>query len=158
MFIKVGAVSIDPCDRSKGTLAATETDSVDGLVAAMRRWPGFTATTPTPITVDGFAGKLIELTSSRTTSQCPNQRIWTTPAGSSVDAYPMVNDQGTAHRTQFRIVDVNGTLLVIRTTDFPETSPFEVQQQASPDPNRHAADQAALHAILDSIKVKSPSP
>jgi hypothetical protein len=131
---------------------------VDGLVTAMRGWPGFTATEPTPIVVDGFAGQMIALTSRVKTSACSAQVLWTTQSGGSVDAYPMVNDQGAAHPTQFRILDINGTLLVIRTTDFPETSPFEIQQSNSPNPNRHTTDQVALRAILDSIKVTSASP
>ena len=48
-------------------------------------------------------------------------------------------------------------LLVIRTTDFPQTSPNELSSGVAADPTRHAADQAALHAIFDSIQLSNPS-
>jgi hypothetical protein len=147
-----GAVSIDPCDPTKGL--ADRTSSVDGLVAAMSSWPGFQATAPTPITVDGFSGQMIELTAAPSARGCSNPVLWTTPGGWAVDAYPIIADsKATAHRVQFRILDVDGSLLVIRTTDFPETSPTEAAQGIGPDPTRHAADQVELHQILDSIRV-----
>ena len=43
--------------------------------------------------------------------------------------------------------------VVIRTTDFPETSPYEVEQGVAPDPTRHVDDQVELHQILDSIRI-----
>ncbi len=46
--IGVGAVAKDPCDPTKGTYDRAETGTVDGLVAAMSRWPGFEATAPAP--------------------------------------------------------------------------------------------------------------
>jgi hypothetical protein len=153
MFAAVGPVSHDPCDQSLGTVDPTRTSTAEGLVTAMSRWPGFEATAPTPIVVDGFSGQLIELTTSRTSKSCPLQMLWTTPEGWRVDGYPIVNPTGTRHTDQFRIVDVNGTLLVIRTTDFPETTPYEEEQGVAPDPTRHADDQVALHQILDSIKI-----
>jgi hypothetical protein len=122
-------------------------------VAAMSSWPGFEATAPTAIEVGGFSGQMIELTTSRTSKDCPLQALWTTPEGWKVDGYPIVNATATPHTDQFRIVDVNGTLLAIRTTDFPETSPYEEEQGVAPDPTRHAAHQVVLHQILDSIKI-----
>ena len=47
-FIGVGAVAKDPCDPAKGTYDRAETGTVDGLVAAMSRWPGFEAIAPYP--------------------------------------------------------------------------------------------------------------
>ncbi len=60
-------------------------------------------------------------------------------------------------------MDVNGTLLVIRTTDFPDTSPNELSNGIPDDPTRHAADQVAMQQIVDSIAIElgpsaSPSP
>ena len=137
MFLAVGPVSRDPCDRAKGTLDPAETATVDGLVTAMRGWPGFKATAPTPIVVDGYSGQLVELTSTRTSTECPEPVLWTTQLGWLLDAYPLVTADTTPHKVQFRIVDVDGTLLVIRTTDFPETSPNEADQGVAPDPTRH---------------------
>ena len=97
MFAAVGAVSHDPCDQSLGTIDPTRTSTADGLVTAMSRWPGFEATAPTPIVVDGFSGQLIELTTPRTSKSCPLQMLWTTPEGWRVDGYPIVNPTGTRH-------------------------------------------------------------
>ena len=160
----VGAVAKDPCDPTKGTYDRAETGTVDGLVAAMSRWPGFEATAPVPTVVGGYSGQLIELTSTRTQTDCPNGgSVWTIPQGGSVNAYPMVGALGKARAGTFRIVDVNGTLLVIRTTDFPDTSPNELSSGIPDDPTRHAADQVAMQQILDSIAIEpgqsaSPSP
>ncbi len=152
MFIAPGAVSRDPCDPAKGTFGPRQTSTVDGLVTAMRSWPGFKATPPTPITVGGHDGQLIELTSGLTTATCPNPILMTTAKGGVVDAYPIVSEFKVPHAVQFRIVDVNGTPVVIRTTDFPETSLFEMQQGVPQDATRHKADQVELHRMLDSIK------
>lgn len=153
MFMTVGAVSKDPCDPSKGTFDPATTSTVDGLVKAMRAWPGLKATAPTPIVLAGYSGQLVELTSSLTLANCKDGFIWSTPQLEKVDAYPMVSADKTPHPAQFRVLDVNGTPLVVRTTDFPETSPNEASQGVAPNPTRHAADQIQLHQILDSIKV-----
>lgn len=157
MFTTVGAVSTDPCDPSKGTFDPTTTLTVDGLVTAMRAWPGFKATAPTPITLAGYSGQLVELTSSRTPADCPSSLLWTTKSTGKVDAYPLASPDKTPHKVQFRILDVNGTVLVVRTTDFPETSPNEAEQGVGPNPTRHTADQVELHQMLDSIKVTAVS-
>ena len=57
----------------------------------------------------------------------------------------------------YEIVDTGHGLLVIRTTDFPQTSPNELSSGVAADPTRHAADQVALHAILDSIRLSNPA-
>jgi hypothetical protein len=157
MFVAVGSVSKDPCDPAKGTLAPTETSTVDGLVAAMRAWPGFESTTPAPISVSGFDGQLVELKAGTAFKGCDAPKLWTTPMGAPLDAYPLIaGGVTTTLPAQFRILDVNGTPLVIRTTDFPDTSPNEREQGIAADPTRHAADQVELHQILDSIKVTAP--
>ena len=154
MFIRVGNVSIDPCDLSAGTFTGADMTTVDGMVSAMHQWPAFVAVTLSPTTVGGFGGQLVELTSTRTSTDCPNPVLWTTPTGASVDGYPIVTAPGpAAHSVQFKIVDVNGALLVVRTTDFPDTSPNELSQGVGADPTRHSADQIELHQILDSITV-----
>jgi hypothetical protein len=157
-FIGVGMVAKDPCDPTKGKYAIAETGTVDGLVAAMSRWPGFQATAPAPTLVGGYSGQLVKLTSTRTGTDCPNASAWTIPQGGSVDGYPMVGATGKARAGTFRIVSVNGTLLVIRTTDFPETSPNELANGIPDDPTRHAADQVVMQQIVDSIRItKAPA-
>ena len=49
--------------------------------------------------------------------------------------------------------DVNGQLVGIRTTDYPDISPFEAEQGVKADPKRHVADQVALRAMVDSIEI-----
>ena len=154
MFLTVGEVSRDPCDPNAEMFAPGDVDTPAELAAAMATWPGFEATTPEPTSIDGVDGLLVELTSTRTFAKCPaSSFLWTTVAGSIVDTYPMV-DQGGLHRPgQFRIIEVDGQLIVIRTTDFPETSPWEESNGVAPDPTRHAGDQVELHTILDSIQL-----
>jgi hypothetical protein len=153
-FAVVDAVAKDPCDSSKGTYDPAETGTVDGLVSAMSRWPGFEATAPVSTEIGGYSGQLIELTSTRTSTDCPNGgSLWAIPQGLTVNAYPMVGAPGNGRAGTFRILDVNGTLLVIRTTDFPGTSPNELADGIPDDPTRHAADQVVMQQILDSIRI-----
>jgi hypothetical protein len=158
VFMTVGAVPIDPCDPAKGTFDGAQTSTVDGLVTAMTSWPGFDATTPTAIEVDGVSGQQIELTSTRTETDCPDASIWSTAGGLPIDGYPMVNAQGNPRPGQFKILDVDGQLLVIRTPAFTDTSPFEESQGVAPDPDRHAADLVELNAMLDSITFSRAQP
>jgi hypothetical protein len=149
LFTPIGNVSVDPCDAQKGLLRSTAT--VDDVVAAIGSWPGFTTTTrPESISIDGFSGKLIELTSAKDPSRCAGS-IWTTPSGTPIDAYPMVATP--SRPAQFRILDVNGKLLGIRTTDYPDVSPFESEQGVRPDPKRHVDDQEQLRAMVSSIQI-----
>jgi hypothetical protein len=152
-FMVINLVAKDPCDPSKGTFARVDTGTVDELIAAINTWPGFEATAPVPTLVSGYNGQLVELTSTRTGTDCPNSSVWTIPQGGGINAYPMVGTPGKARAGTFRIVDVNGTLLVIRTTEFPDTSPNELSQGIPDDPTRHTAELVVLQQILDSIKV-----
>jgi hypothetical protein len=54
---------------------------------------------------------------------------------------------------QFTLLNVEGSVLVIWTTDFPGTTRFEVDGGASPDPQAHVDDQVQLRGIVDSIVV-----
>ena len=154
-FMTVGAVSKDPCDPGAGQVSADETATVDGLISAMRSWPGFEVSASQPVEVDGHAGQLVTISSTRTGADCATQSIWTTDGGATIDAYPMVGVAGQPRTGTFRIVDVDGTLVVIRTTDFGDPSPHELAQGVEPDPTRHAADQVELQSILDSIRIGS---
>ena len=126
----------------------------------MATWPGFKATNPVPISIDGAEGLLVELTSTKTFKQCPDGEafVWKTELGTLVDTYPMVDADGLLRPAQFRIVDVDGHLIVVRTTDFPGPSTYEVSQGLDPDSPLHAADQVELDAIVDSIRFGDPQP
>jgi hypothetical protein len=154
-FSLVDSVSQDPCDAAAGTLRPGVTASAAGLVDAMRSWPGFEVSAPTPVEVDGHPGLLVQVTSSRTAADCPDQAIWTTPSGAAVDAYPMVGSAGQPRAGTFRVVEAGGSLVVIRTTEFGDASPHELDQGVQPDPSRHAVDLAELRAILASIRIGS---
>jgi len=154
VFSVVDAVAKDPCDPAKGRYGRAETSTIDKLVAAMSRWPGFAATAPAaPTVVSGYSEQLVEVTSTLTVADCPSGSVWTIPQGGSVDAYPMVGAPGKARTGTYRIVDVRGTLLVIMATDFAQTSPNELANGIPDDPFRHTADQVAMRQILDSIRI-----
>jgi hypothetical protein len=158
MFIAVGAVAKDPCRPAAGSFERAQTATVDGLIAAMRSWPGFSVSDAAPVTVDGIDGSEVELTTSIDAASCPDARLWWTPLGARVDAYPILSyPSADRTRVQFRIVDVDGMLLAIRTTDFSQPSPWETAQGAAPDPTRHRADQVELRSILDSIRLTALS-
>jgi hypothetical protein len=160
MFMTVGEVSRNPCDPSAPMFEPTDVDSPAELAAAMATWPGFKATTPVPISIDGAEGLLVELTSTKTFKQCPDGEafVWKTELGTLIDTYPMVDADGLLRPAQFRIVDVDGHLVVVRTTDFAGPSTYEVSQGLDPDSPIHAADQVELDAIVDSIRFGDPQP
>jgi len=110
------------------------------------------------ITIAGRTGVQVEISSTLKTADCPTSVLWTTPNGTSMDAYPMISDldlEG-GYPAKYDIVDVDGTLIAIMTPTLTQTSPFEEQQGIARDPERHAADAVEMQAILDSIEMSSP--
>lgn len=154
MFTTVGNVYRDPCGPSKGWIPAADVDTPQKLAAAIAAWPGFATTAAQPITVDGHSALEFKITKKAKSAGCGYGNAWLSSSGASVDAYPFAN--GSAYPTTIRIVDTDRGLLVIRATDFPNTSPFEIGQGMTNTPTRHAADQPKLHAILDSIRLTVP--
>jgi hypothetical protein len=149
---------VDPCKPNGAKVRSSQVGTLDQVAEVMASWPGFTASAPTRITVDGFDARLVELSSTRRTADCPATALWVTTSGSMVDAYPMVNATST-RPTQYRIVNIgSGPFLIIRATDYAQTSPFEEDQGVKSDPTRHAGDQAGLRAILNSIRISSSAP
>ena len=157
LFSSVGLVARDPCDSTKGTVTAGATNSVDGLIAAMTHWPGFEVGTPRAITLGGASGKQVAVTSTKTSTECPNPVIWQTPEGTGFNGYPEVGVKPKGYTAQFMVLDVAGQVLAIRTTDFPQTTQTEMDQGVKPDPKRHLADQQTLHTILESLRLSSGS-
>ena len=151
LFSPFGKIFPDPCHQASN--AARSVSTVDEVVAGMTTWPGFTVGKPKAITVDGRSGKSVEVTSTLRPSACPLAALWTTPSGMPVDAYPLVSNAG-SRPTHYWVVDIDGKLLIIRVTDDGQPSPFEVSQGVKADPKRHAEDQIALRAILQSIRLK----
>jgi hypothetical protein len=153
LFATVADVARDPCDPSKGVTDAARIATPQQLAAAMAAWPGFTATAPQPISVDGHSGLKLQLTSTGPKACNATGWLWRTTTGGEMDVYPMIGSTGARAAGTFEIVDTGHGLLVIRTTDFPQTSPNEIAAGVAPNATRHAADQAALHAILGSIRL-----
>jgi hypothetical protein len=156
VFTTVGDVFRDPCDLSKGTIPAGQVDTPQRLAAAIAGWSGFTTTAAQPITVDGHSALEFRITKKADSGSCDSSTAWLSPSGIFVDAYPFAN--GSAYPTTIRIVDTGRGLLVIRASDFPNTSPFEIENGLANTPTRHTGDQAELHAILDSIHIGEPAP
>jgi hypothetical protein len=157
MFAGVGDVARDPCDGTKGMIPAAQVNTPQKVAAAIASWPGFTVTTPLPITVDGHSGvRFVATYAGRTACKVTNASGWVTRRGAGIDLYPMIGQPATAPGT-FEIVDTGNGLLAIRSTDFPQTSPAELEGLVPMNPTAHAAQQPALHAIINSIRF-TPAP
>lgn len=148
-FTVIDEVRVDPCDPSAGRMLPSVTESAATLAEAFSSWSAFPATGGDDSTVSGFTGRSVEITSDD--AACDEPVLFTTPAGYQFgpqfsSSEPSVN--------QFTFVDVEGSVLVIWTTDYPGTTTFEVEGGASPDPQAHVADQDQLHDIFESIVIQ----
>ena len=110
--------------------------TVDDLASAWANLPGFDATAPIDITVDGFHGKQVEFTvPDYDEEECSNGGTASAGTdGGGADWWA----QGPNQHNQLWILDVNGTRLVIVASYFPDTSP---------------QDRAAIDEILASIRI-----
>ncbi|MEP7115628.1 MAG: hypothetical protein ABI862_20350, partial [Ilumatobacteraceae bacterium] len=109
--------------------------TVDDLASAWASLPGFHATAPTDITVDGFHGKQVEFTvPDYDLADCApgDFKLFNSVGGGDYWA------QGPNQHHKLWILDVNGTRVVIAATSFPDTSP---------------QDRATLDDILASIQI-----
>ncbi len=114
--------------------------SVDDLVAAFARVPGFGGAVR-DVTVDGFPGKLVEYTvPDYDPVECRSGRFGLFqedgPLGLSGD--PSLWAQAPGQRNEFRILDVDGTRLVVG---------------AGYPPDISAADLRQLRTVLDSVEI-----
>lgn len=113
-------VYAEPC-KWVGTLLDPAIDpSVDGLVAGLASQKDRHASAPTDVTLSGFAGKSMELTTPARVdlAHCDNGqfRTWVDPLGGARWLEP-------GQRDLLWIVDVDGTRLVIDAALGPETTP-----------------------------------
>lgn len=106
----------DPCDATS-LLDPPVGPSVEELAAAISNLPGFEATAPEDVTVDGFAATRLTLTAPGAAA-CESLSTWATP--------DRVNGVGFGEASSLYIVDVDGVRIVISTTHFPETSADEL--------------------------------
>ena len=111
--------------------------TVDDLAAVWADLPTFNATTPTDITVDGFAGKLVEFTSpDYDEADCAyGDFMLLEGVDTPGDGYWV---QGPNQTHQLRILDIDGTRVVIASIWYPDTS---------------AQDRADIDAMVDSIQI-----
>ena len=108
--------------------------TVDDLASAWANLPGFHATAPTDITVDGFHGKQVEFTvPDYNKTDCPDGDFKLLASGNGA-----WSAEGPNQHNQLWILDVNGTRLVIVAVDFPDASP---------------QDRADLDSVLASIQI-----
>ncbi|HET9757966.1 MAG TPA: hypothetical protein VFP66_15795 [Candidatus Limnocylindrales bacterium] len=147
-FTVVGKVRVDPCDPAAGFMDASATRSADALADAFSSSEAFPVTRVEDVTVGGFSGKRVEITRGATAT-CEGT-LFDTPSG-----YPFgpIFPSTEPSVNQFTLLDVEGSVLVIWTTDFPGTTRFEEDGGASPDPEAHVEDQVQLQDILDSIVI-----
>ena len=124
VFMEVGNTYDDSCPSVARDPAIGPT--VDDLGSAWADLPGMNATTPTDITVDGFAGQEVEFTvpdypTGATVDECADGGHFMLLEGADTpgDGYWA---QGPNQHHQLRIVDVDGTRVVIGATWFPDTS------------------------------------
>jgi hypothetical protein len=149
-FTLVDEVLVDPCDPAAGNMEASVTESAEALADAFSSWEAFPASSVEDVTLSGFSGKRVDVTVE---GDAPCEAaLFNTPSGYAFgpiwpSSGPKVN--------QFTLLDVEGSVLVIWTTDFPATTEFEVAGGAVPDPDAHVEDQEQLHDILDSIVLEA---
>jgi hypothetical protein len=131
----VGNVYADPCHWTGTLLDPPVGSSVDGLVAALASQKGHHASTPTDVTVDGLAGKYMELTvpARINLADCDGGqfRTWLDTVGGERYLEP-------GQRDLLWIVDVDGTPLVI---------------DAALEAGTSAQDRAERIQIVDSVSI-----
>jgi hypothetical protein len=133
-FWLVDSVYADPCHVERGLVAVGPT--VDDLANALANQPRRHGTAPTDASVDGYAGKYVELTVPQhinfTDCDSGQFRSWRTPTGG------LRWQQGPGQVDQLWILDVQGTRLVMDATYMPGTS---------------ARDRAELRQIVASVHI-----
>ena len=115
-------------------------DGIDALANALANQPGTTSGPPSAVTIDGYRGKLVELTVTADINKCGNGlegfHIWTSPNGDQ----RFVQDSNETDRIW--ILDVGG-----------QRFSFAARIPARTTP----ADKAELEAIIQSIAIEPAS-
>jgi hypothetical protein len=136
-FWKVDNLFVDPCIAASGLLDPAAGPTVEDLVTAFSTVPGVVLTTPTDVTVVGFAGKQIDLRFGGGDSCIGEEPVlWPIGAGSDAKPAPAPGDV-----ERLWILDVNGDRLVI-TSSATAGATDEVL--------------AELDAIFESIRIEAP--
>lgn len=145
-FVQIDKVRVDPCSPAVYQDASV-TDSAASLATALASLPGYPATV-TDTTIAGYSGKKVELTRSAADT-CADPVLFFTASNAGFDGSFATNTSA----NQAYLLDVAGGVVAIWTTDYPQRTELEIGAGMSPDPAAHVADQATLHAILDSLVI-----
>jgi hypothetical protein len=134
-FSLVDSIYVDPCHFERGVVAIGPT--VDDLATALVNQPGHPGTTPTDVTLDGYAGKYVQGTVPQhlNLANCDSGefRIWRTPTGG-------VALMGPGLVGELWILDVHNTRVVVVAVYGPRTS---------------ARDRAELRQIVASVHIEA---
>ena len=131
----VDHVYADAC-HPPGTLQPVG-DSVEELATALVTQLGRGTAGPFAVSVDGYAGRRVELTAPADLSNCDRGllRTWSDLGGDETGGWPAAPGQ----TDEVYIVDVNGTRLVIVAAHWADTTPQDLTQ---------------LQHVLDSIRIE----
>jgi hypothetical protein len=131
-FGRGGWLYSDPCSATPPPDIGVDV-TVEAFANALSNHPSLDVSTPIDITLDGYAGKYLELQVPSDIATCS-------------DGYypwePGLYAQGPDQRWHVWIVDVGGVRVVVTSYDYPGTSPEH---------------QAELGAIVDSIRIDAPT-
>ena len=138
-FWVIDEVYADPCRWTRGMVDPPVGPGVDDLVATLVEQRGRYASTPTDVTLAGYAGTRIDVQVPPDIdfSDCSHSEFhsWTNmPSGGRYH-------QGPGQIDRLWILDVDGDRLVVGASFFPETSP---------------EDRAELWQIIDSVRIDRP--
>ena len=136
-FWNVDNLYVDPCIPASGLLDPAPGPTVEDFVTALDAMPAVVLSTPTDVTVDGFAGKQTDLRFGGWDS-CIGEEPVLWPIGAAGDAKP-APAPGDVERLW--ILDVNGDRLLI-TSGAAADATDEVK--------------AELDAIFESIRIEAP--
>jgi hypothetical protein len=119
----------DPCRKDAGNPDIPVGPTVDDFVNALADHPLLDTTTPVDVTVDGYAGKALDLQVPEDILVCTVYRPWD----------PGIYAQGPGHLWHLRVIDVEGDRIVIQSMEY-----------AGTDSQRRAE----LGAMVDSIQIE----
>jgi hypothetical protein len=127
----VDNVFVDPCDPDAGLREPPVGPSVDDLVSALGNLPSVEATAAVDVTVDGYAGKQLELTKAPSAAAaCDPLTLWSTSAGDL--------RMGTEETFELLLFHVDGVRLVVAAGHNPRVSEEALAEQ---------------RAVVDSIQI-----
>jgi hypothetical protein len=131
----------DACHWKDGDRPGGRATTVDGFVAALTEQGGWAdVTTPSEISIDGYAGKAFRRTAPTDILACDTLGGTGTPSQQDGLRPSFGGDRPGDIETVW-VLDVDGTVVVIEAKEYPEAS---------------AAARAEIAAVLDSIRIERP--